>query len=168
MQDVAAAILAAQAIVGRAGIEERDPRRFGPAGNRQQLRCRQVGHDQANALLRKFAKPRGDIAVLRHDRLGQGERLAGKMTGSLIVGDTELRPLDSFILRRLVEIRERQRPLDHLRQPPDLHRFAAGTGNHWYDTHHHYQKQKPSNHPEATRRLPSPQCPASLTSLQRL
>ena len=115
MQDVGAAIFAAQAIICRAGVEKRDPRGLRHSGDRQQLRRRQIGHDQPDALCRKLAQARGEIALLRHDPLGQGEGLPGKAAGRVIVGNAEPRALDAFILRRLVEIGERQSPLDRAR-----------------------------------------------------
>jgi hypothetical protein len=51
------------------------------------------------------------------------------MPGGLVIGNAEPRALDSFGLRRLVEIGERQGPLDRLRQPPDPHRLPAGVGS---------------------------------------
>jgi hypothetical protein len=126
MQNVGAAILAAQAIVCSAGIEKRDPGRLRRAGHRQQLRRRQVGNDEPDALCRELAEAHGDIAVLRYDCLGQRERLAGEMAGRVVVGNAEPRALDASILPRLVEVGERQCPLHRPRQPPDLHHFLAG------------------------------------------
>ena len=68
MQNIGAAILAAQAIVGRGGVEDRRRGGLGQTGDRQQLRRRKIGHDQPDALRREIAEGRGDIAVLRDDR----------------------------------------------------------------------------------------------------
>ena len=99
---------------------------LGKACDRQQLRCGEIRHDQTDALRREVAEGCGDIAVLRGDAFDEFEGLAGKMPGRIVVGDAEPRALYSFILRRLIEIGERQGPLDRLRQPADLHRLPVG------------------------------------------
>ena len=100
----------------------------GKLGDRQQCRCCEIGHDEANALRREVAEARHDIAASRHNRLYEFERLAGEAAGGLIVGNAEPRALDALVLRRLAEIGERQRPFDGLRQPPDLDRLLTRPG----------------------------------------
>jgi len=71
---------------------------------------------------------RRNIAALRDDRFDERERLTGELAGGLVIGDAEPCPLNSLVRRRLVEVGERQRPLDRMLQPPDPHRLFAGTG----------------------------------------
>src|SRR5215467_6186070 len=107
MQEVGAAILFAKAVVCGAGVEECDPLSLGHAGNRQQLRRGEVGHDETNSYCCELAEARSEIALLGYDRLCQRKGLASETAGSIVVGDAEPRTLDALVLGRLVEIGER-------------------------------------------------------------
>ena len=130
MKDVGTAILAAQPILGGRGVEDRDGAGFGQARDRQQFWCRQISHDQADALRSKVAESCSDIAVFRDDAFDQFEGLASKVPGRIVVGDAEPRALYSLILRGLIEIGERQGPLDCLRQPADPDCLIVGLSAH--------------------------------------
>ncbi len=74
----------------------------------------------------ELAEGRGDIAVLWHHALDQLKGLAGEVPGRSVIGDAEPRALYPLILGRLVEVGERQGPLDRLRQPADADSLVVG------------------------------------------
>ena len=67
----------------------------------------------------------GDVAILRHHALDQLKGLAGEVPGRVVIGDAEPRALYPLVLGRLVEVGERQGPLDRLRQPADADRLSS-------------------------------------------
>src|SRR5271168_1126033 len=108
MKEVAPAILAAQPIVGGTGVEDRSRGGLREARDGQQIRRSKIGHDEAGALLCEVAEGRGDIAVFRGDAFDQLEGLAGEMPGRVVIGDGKAGTLYPLVLRRLIEVGERQ------------------------------------------------------------
>ncbi len=159
VQDVRAAIRAAQPVIGRTGVEDRDVGGVRQGGDCQQLLRIEIGHDKPHTLCHEVAESAGNVAAFGRNALDELEGLAGELTGGVVVGDTETSPLDPLVLRRLVEIGQRQCPFHRLRQPPDLHGLSSGA-NTGHRRGHHAQSRQPAAAESGSncRSSPMPDC----------
>ena len=111
---VSAAILFAQAIVGRARIEKERVRCFPRIRRGKQLRRRQIGNDEMDAVACELAHRFCGIFAVRELHVLQREFLVGKFAGRLVVLKTKLGAGEKIVVRRNVEDRDR---LFRMRRP---------------------------------------------------
>ena len=100
MDHIGAAILLAQPVVDRAGIEQHGPAIAQRIGRLQQRVGRQIGDDEAIAV-GEGGCGLGDILAILEPNLLQGEALIEELAGGVVVLDREARAGDAVILGRV-------------------------------------------------------------------
>ena len=119
MDHVGAAILLAQPVVVRAGIEEKQAALASGVGGLEQHLRGKVGDDQRDAAIGKLRHRRcGIVAAFEACRLNR-ERLVEELAGGVVILDRELRAGDAVVGRGLLE-RERSSPFFRAAKVSDL------------------------------------------------
>ena len=111
MQHAGPAIRPAQPVVGRRGIEQRQPFGLRQIGHLQQQVGRQIRDEIAIALADQILEPRDDAVGIGGGRLLEVIILMDEFSGRGIVGEREPCPLHALVIGRLVEIAQWKHPL---------------------------------------------------------
>ena len=107
MDDVGAAILLAQAVVGRSGVEDERALVLGGVGDLEQRVGRQIGDQVAHALVEKRPR-RGDRIVVRSELdVLDRKRLIEELAGRVVVGHRHLGSGDEIVGGRDIDDRDR-------------------------------------------------------------
>ena len=102
MDHIGAAILLAEPVVGRAGVQQHGSAITQRVGNFQQRIRRKVGDDEAIAAGEVRCRLGGVLTVLEPDFL-QGETLIEELSGRVVVLDREARAGNAVVLRGLFD-----------------------------------------------------------------
>ena len=111
MEDVEAALLAAQRVVAQTDIEDDRVLRLRQIGDGEQVVRLEIGNDDGGAVFQDLLGLGGNVAVGRDDVLDEVVFLAEELTALVVILDGEPRPLQTVVGEYGVDERERNRLL---------------------------------------------------------
>jgi hypothetical protein len=120
VENVGAALLLAERIVAEADIEDDRILGLGQIGNAEQVLQLEIGDDDGVTLGQDLLGLGDDIAILRHDVLGQLVILAKKGAAAIVVLDGKARALKAVVGEHLVGERQGHRFVIGLAEIMDL------------------------------------------------
>ena len=108
MDDVRPALLSAQDVVGRSGIEDEDVALGRFVGDGEQHVGRKVGDDKADALGSERAEGVQCLLLVANSGIPEFVFLLGELSRRVVVLDGELSPGEPVVLRRPLDQRDRR------------------------------------------------------------